>query len=337
MGLGVVNQRHQSHHRAPHRAQAMSGNPFGLRPRRWAIARSWARVTRLQAGSVAVLLALAGLPTPLKASTDPHSRSYVPDWSTKAEIFEVQNASYLANSLKGTSRDQLRSVPEFLREQEIRDLKLQHDLLVRDYELKAKYGLLTQDEERIHYDAVRAFSKNMAVLVGRNQIRGPLDRFRTFAENDPVLSFAQRPIALVALAIAVYNGQPVLMGLGRDASLKARANVPASEAELIVNSPVLDTSLYMKTNAQTADEVAAQQLRDPLSRDERMRLSAGRSLGVLGLYSGLTYGNTTQTLSASLSKQLMSNLNASVNSRRPLNPSHDAGENSLNLNYGVSF
>ncbi len=264
-------------------------------------------------------------------------QAYAPSWSARQEIFEVENATYLTNQVRGTKKDPARSVNQFLEEQQVRHLKLEHDRLVRTYELRARYGLLTRQEERVHHDAVRTFSKNMALIVGRNQMKTRLEKVREFAEKDAVIGILKQPAAVIALAYAIYNGQPLQTGLGKDVSLRARSNMPVGETEVSVANPVLNASFYLRTNSLSEEDARRRHLQDPSQREERMRVSGGRSLGVLGLYSTVSYGSSTESISGSLSKQLTAQLNATVTSRKPLNSKLDRGEDVIHLNYGVSF
>jgi hypothetical protein len=246
------------------------------------------------------------------------------------------NASYLGNLQKGVAAAPQVSNEELLDQRSSVELKQQYQDMVRQYEQREAYGQASLQEKKDHVERVRGFSRGVMAQVQRNQIQGRLERAKTAAESNPTLSKVRKPVELLAAGVALYYGTPVRLRLGNGSSVMARAHVPNQQGALALSSPLLNTSVDFNFAPLSAEEQRRQQALDRTQRLERVRVGVSRGLPVWGLHSGVSYGKTTGTLTASLSKQLNENLSAVVDSSRALESS-TASEESLKLLYGIRF
>ncbi len=76
---------------------------------------------------------------------------------------------------------------------------------------------------------------------------------------------------------------------------------------------------------------------NPRGQIERYRLTFSRPLPLWDLSSGLTYGGSTTSVGASLSKTLIPHLTAVVDSVRPIQQGRYYSEESLRFFYGLTF
>ena len=226
---------------------------------------------------------------------------------------------------------------ELLEKKSALELKQQYEDMVRDYDHRKEYDLTTNEEDRKHVGQVQDFSRNVFNTVQHQQATKVLENVRKNAERDPTISKMKKPAEVIAAGVAFYYGAPVKFKLGSESNMEAATNVPNHEGHLNLRSPFLNSFAEFRTDALSPDEEAKQKALDPTKRQERLRLGVNRGIPVLGLASGLTYGNSTRTVTASLSKQLTDSLSCVVDSMRPLEASTNPGEESLKFMYGIRF
>ena len=256
-----------------------------------------------------------------------------PSWATQSASELGANSSFLNGRVSDNASS---TKDELIAPAMASQMKLQYEDMNRSYDQRATYAQVSPEEARQHSQAMRDFSKSMALTVGRYQLSQNLEKVRQFAENDPILGTLKNPAALIAAGVAIYGGQPVRVRIGDDVHMTAKAHGPSREGQFAVQSSVVNTTVDVKAGSRSDEEERQQKALDPTRRDERFRLGFSRGLPVWDLQSGVSYGGTTGTMTASVSKQLNRNLTCVVDSSHNLTTAQSS-EESLKLLYGLRF
>lgn len=261
----------------------------------------------------------AALPQAQAAAEEIRLAQLAPAWARKAAQSQQANGSYLSSVRNRSSQT---SGGELMDSKKALELRQQYDDMVRNYEQRKVYRQNSAQEDQQHTQKVRGFSRTVVREVEKQQITQQTAQAKKAAENDPVLSKAAKPLGIVAAGVAIYYGAPVNFDMGSETQLTARTVVPRSEGSLSLNSPLIRTS---------ADFLYAA----PRAGQDQVRLGVSRELG-WDMSSGLSYGNTTQSTTASVSKKLNENLTWVVDSSNRTAASA-SGEQTTRILYGISF
>jgi hypothetical protein len=185
------------------------------------------------------------------------------------------------------------------------------------------------------------FSKQLISEVGKEQFRNRVtdkldaDEIKDGVRKAPA---AVKTTAAVLAAIALAGtGQPVKVDLENDTRLIARTDISSKQGEVKLTTPWLNTGFDYQ--GQVPQEIAVNQT-NGTTVQERFRLTADRGIPVWNLRSGVVYGGTTNTVSATLTKPLAPGLSAAVSSSQQLDtstpPVTTAGQ-SVSVKYEVRF
>lgn len=264
-----------------------------------------------------------------------------PDWADSASCVSI-NESFLSDTVaKDRSAEELEK--EILFDPGlVRRMRDDLDRTLREHDLREHHGLTSLDEEKAHYDRLSVYSWNVFHELRRHHLRKNTRRLRRAAEANPLLVSIGRPVGVVATAAAIYHGEPVKFSLFETTQVEARTHVPTQKGKLEVQSPWLRAGVDFAGKALTQRDPYAPPPADPLQRDERYRVSLARPLPLWELDSGLSYGSSTRSFTAALSKRLYPNLTCVVDASRTLVPpapdsTVPAGEETVKLFYGLSF
>ncbi len=256
-----------------------------------------------------------------------------PEWLNREPARQAPNESYLRDQTLGL---QSRPESEFLAEQESAELRQRYDDLFRSFEQRSQYGLATLEEERNHHLQVRRFSQGVVAQVQRKEVQKRARRLRVATENEPSLQAVRRPMTYLMAGVGFYYGYPVSLHLSRDVAMTARAFGPRQQGLLNLSTPLVNTSLEFNFAPMSLEEERQQQFLEPSQRIERMRFGLNRGISDLGIYTGIMYGRSSQTVSASVAKELSESWKLVMDSSRPIE-SGRLGEESLRLVFGQRF
>jgi hypothetical protein len=270
-----------------------------------------------------VLLAMPGVVA--YADTEAESDSNMdlrPSWSDSIDSNcsflndqkHHEDASFLTNLIDDKHSAQLR--------QDYQDLN-------RDYDLKTTYGLSNPALEQSHYDQMTGFAHGAMNQVQRYQLDQTAKDAKAAAEQNPDVA---KPAEVVGGAAAVATGTPVAFKLAEDTSFQSKTNLARQKSEFNLLSGYLNASVQMNMTVPATQDPTVPVSPDPSQRDERYKVALNRPLP-WDFSSGLSYGSTTSSLSATLSKQLISGLSAAVDSSRMA----DRNAGTVRLSYGLHF
>ncbi|MBC7693027.1 MAG: hypothetical protein H7222_14790 [Methylotenera sp.] len=206
------------------------------------------------------------------------------------------------------------------------DMQMRYNDMNREYDMRKTHDLVSMEEEREHNRKMSQFSRQAATAYGRGHVAVKLANLQRSIENEPSLA---RPAAVVVAAAAIYTGKEMKYRVTDDTHLVGRTDGPNREANFRIDSPLLDSRLDYKAGFD--DQPA-----NLLNQHETMKVSVARGLPLWNLRSGLTYGSSSATVTASISKQLNPNLTCVVDSAHS-SRSDQTSQESVKLYYGLSF
>jgi hypothetical protein len=223
---------------------------------------------------------------------------------------------------------------QLLDQKSVLNLNQQYQDMNRDYELKQKFGLVDRTQEQSHGDDVHHFGRVAFAEVRKYQTNQEAKRLKKVVDQDETLKVFMKPAAVVGAGAAIYGGTPVNLQIDEDTRMRAMANVPSQTAQFSLFSTLGTTSVDFDLNRPDPNRPYTA---NPRAQIERYRLTFSRGLPIWNLSSGLTYGGSTSTVGASLSKNLVPHLTAIVDTVRPMQPNRYYSEESLRLFYGLQF
>lgn len=288
------------------------------------------RTSRVFSLTPAVVALLLGGGSVFSAQADPN---YRPEWSHPWEVTSNPNCSFLNDTRQGS---EVSVLDELIDRHTALDLRQRYQDMSRDYELKRSYGLVDSRREQQRGDEVNDFGRQIVGEVQRYQTARNTEKLKTAVDRDPDLQVLAKPAAVVAAGAAVYRGTPMNLRLNEDTKLRAVTNVRNQTSEFSLLSPVVTTSVGVNLSKPEDRDPTQPPDPDPTHQIERYHFSFSRGLPIWDLSSGLSYGGTTSSVSASLSKRVTNNLTAEVDSIRPIKQGY-YNEECLKLNYGLQF
>ena len=200
-------------------------------------------------------------------------------------------------------------------------MRQEYQDLVRWHDVQSTYGLVDRHEQSAHNSRVSGFSGSVLNRVQQYKVKASAKEFLSVAERSQTIAKVKKPVGVVIAAAAIYGGQPVDLNITRDMRLTARTNVPAGRGNISMISPLINGAVDFA----------------PATSDERYRLSLSRPL-MLDVNSSLTFGTTTNKLTASFSRSVfIPDLTCVVDSTRYLAPNPALPETSLRFLYGLTF
>ena len=247
-----------------------------------------------------------------------------PEWSGQEACEMAPNGSFL-------------STVNLIEEQTISDtlmssrsaatIRQRYDDMVRGYELQSRHNLTSPGDQMIYNQKVVGFSRGVVRDIQNGQVKGNLEKTQEAFERNPGL----RPLGWLMGLAYIYVGRPLKLKIDQATQLTARTEVRSQRGELEMTSPIVDTKLGFVAQAPTIGDRPVDG-----TRDERYRVSLSRNVPVLDLRSGLSYGTTTDTVTASLSKRLTQNITAVVDGSRTTRTT-DRPEGNVKVTYEIKF
>lgn len=261
-----------------------------------------------------------------------------PSWVRKP-VLDLPNCSFLSPKDPLSLADYR---DEVFTPKQAMELRQQYDDLTRTYQMRKNYSLLEFQEEENHRNQLTGFGKTIQDRVLDHEAKKSEERFKALARKDGNL---KKPAAVVGALVTVYTGRPVTTRLSENTRLVGRTTVRPDatgkvqwqSGQLQLLSPLVNTTFDV---AATLPASVDPNTAEAAKAEDRYKLSVTRALPLVNVSSGLTYGSTTRTLSASLSRQLTDHLSCVIDTRRPLSPEWvkaKPGEETVRLIYGISF
>ncbi len=257
-------------------------------------------------------------------------RVYSPNWADPKICQNSPNQSFLVDTDQSVDFSDPLLSGKMVTDKKALSFRQQFELANQGYELRRSQGQSNFQTEISYRDQMNQLGGSFFDEVKNAQIR---DRFwdektqakvRRGAKEAAEGSLLKKPVAVLATMAAISTGQPLEVELEQDMSFFARTDVRTKSGELRLMTPLVNTKVGYAT-----------------TQNERYSLSMGRSLPVWNLHSDVTYGGSSNLVSASLSKELLENLVCRLNSSRATTTnridSSLPAEESLSVNYQVRF
>ena len=264
----------------------------------------------------------------LLASTGWAKTDLKPRWAKQPIVELNPNDSFLVNLQRNASLSS-EGDAGFLDPKFAVEVRQQYDDMVRTYELRRQYGLVDPHEEAGHDQQMNDLKNSVVNQVRLYQMKKNLKKVEKMALRDESLRFIAKPVAVAGAITAVASGAPLSFDLTDSTRLTTRTNVRDQTSQIALASPLGVGSLDFAGKAPDTTP-------DPTVTAERYRFSLLRDLP-LSMTSGLSYGSTTSTVSASLSKQIMPNLTCVLDSTHPLYENGRSKQETFRLLYGINF
>ena len=258
-----------------------------------------------------------------------------PAWSTQDSLSETANMSFLNDLNHEDVWNPLAGIVDGKRAAEMRQAA---EDLNRSYNLRCTYGLEDPFSDYYHQTHVNDFGHDLINQVVAYHVVKDKDKMDAIGEREPAL----KSVAIVGGgAAAVWIGKPFGWDLDDSGTrLIARTSIRQQIGEVEVNSSLLNAGISVNMSKPETRDPTLPPMVDPTQKDERYKVSVSRGLPVFDLSSRLSYGSTSNTVSAGLSKPLMEHLTAEVTAVRPApinRTASSAGEEVVKFSYGVTF
>jgi hypothetical protein len=201
----------------------------------------------------------------------------------------------------------------------------------RDYDMRATYGLNTTVDQQTYTNDISALAKSMA-FSAKNTYSGIYGK--GFAQGEKNGDVDQTIVTAGGVG-AIVSGATIPFKLGGDSKGTWSGDAINQRGQLNVMSPVVNARVDICVKNPSAD--ASQ----PLSPDaalERYKVSLSKPLP-FELNSAFTYGSTSNSYQASLSRQIYDHISGGVGATRPAGDNYSGApsEETVNLSYGIRF
>jgi hypothetical protein len=224
-----------------------------------------------------------------------------PSWVKSISGSEATNASYLANQGIQTPSSEVALIHSIFADDSLeQELRQQYMTMVISSETRSHHDLRSMENDQLRIDNQRSFTNKVFNDTRNFHMNVHRGKLRSKASKVEGLNGVRRPVEIAAGLAAVYQGHPVDVKTPGNANLRFQMD------------PKLDTV-----------------------GDEQYKLSVSRGLPLWDLTSGVGFGSTSQTVTASLGKRLSDNLRAEVDSSKSLRTGGPAS--ALKFFYDIRF
>lgn len=233
---------------------------------------------------------------------------FAPAWNTPSEILQQPNASFLLDQVKVVESDEVEFLQNLIDDEMAIHKRMEYQRLQDNYELRRAHDLNGLEGQRVHAEQMHNFSRSLVNEVRRRKVKEEGRKIRERVEDMEEIQDIQGPLGVALALAAAYSGEPLRLKVDDDFGLMARTDVPNQRGELKLGSPVLNGSVSFIGAAPAYRDPYGPVPQDPTQREERYKFSLYRNLPLLDIQSALSFGSTTRTLTASLSKSLTDHL-----------------------------
>ncbi len=180
--------------------------------------------------------------------------------------------------------------------------------------------------------------------VQLRRARAPVEHFKREIEGSKAWKKAAPvlvPVGGAAIAAyALYTKQPLNWDLSGGYSLGTQHNYDALMGSFSVGTPWFSAAVNYSVNAPDTRDPSLPAPENAVEASEKVSISLGHTVPVIGIATRLSYATTTGTISAAMSRGLLiPNLSGSIGTTRSLRPTRagNYGEETVNLQYGMNF
>jgi hypothetical protein len=241
--------------------------------------------------------------------------SLKPIWARSSQsISSRPNVSYLSDVNQQWVSPEAELLGKVFDSKNSDQLRFRYERMMQQYELRHVQQFGSLNVEQNHVSRMHDLTTDAVHNVRARHVRKQAEKLQAIAEKQPGFRSVREPLSVAAAVAAIYNGHPIQLSLGfMDSNMSAATNFPQQKANLTLESPLLKSSLDFSGNSPVNPDGLNF---DPTQRGERYKVSLSRAIPIWDLQSGLSYGGTSNLITASLSKQLSPNLRAELGSTR---------------------
>ncbi len=257
-----------------------------------------------------------------------------PAWSETGSIERGTNISFLHDT-----RQSMYWGPEIFRNildpNQATQMRQQYEDMNRDYNLKKKFGLVSQYDEQNHVGQVSDFSHSLVSEVQQEHTRNVAQKAKDIYDHQSDgVKTAVKAIAAPGALYALATGQPVDFSVAPNTDMHAHTDVRNKTGGFSMNSPWVSGEADFSALMPDREFLTTTAV-DP--SQERYRFSLSKNWSFWDLSSSLSYGTSSTALDASFSKPLFDHITCQVDAIHFLDPSIGVYDDTVRLNYGISF
>lgn len=253
-----------------------------------------------------------------------------PAWAKVSTLLKAPNQSYLQNTRTDLPLERSILAGNLMDHRTTSAFQTAYLQRSDNYEARRNYGQLTLDDRSRYSADMTDLSRRVFQEMNRSRI----DREEVKQNIEQAPTGVQVSTLVMMTLVATSVGEPVRLKLKDDTEIYAKTDLSNRKGDLKVSSRLINSELNFRGDVPLVTDANRLQLY------ERYRFSLGRSIPLWDLRSGLTYGGTTSTLSASLTKPIMPGLEASVTAINPVGkdrPTLTSPEQRLSVEYKLRF
>lgn len=219
------------------------------------------------------------------------------------------------------------------------NMRQEYEDRTRDYEMRQQYGLLDMTGVMAFNSTMTDMRHDLVNQMRQMQVQGYQQNMKTAAQNGEV----SRPVMLTGSVTSFYMGNPVDVTFAPTARLWARADIPNQVGEVRFSNPYANTDVAVNASPNAQAGPNSIPSIDPTTGQpfERYKVSLSRLLPLWDLSSGVTYGGSSSTVRASVSKPIVGNLTGVVENVSPVTAVAAAAgapnERTVRVVYGLNF
>jgi hypothetical protein len=199
-------------------------------------------------------------------------------------------------------------------------------------------GVLSDGDEEVQNGRLRDLSQDVVNKVRIHQAERARNKVDKVARNSEELRPVRTPLIVASTLVAIYFDNTFSMNLSDATVLSGYTSVKDQKGRLSVSTPVVSGTVNVDKTVEDRSPAAMSDPSDPETK-ERYRFALSRPIPFIDVTSGVTYGSTSNAVSASLSKPLTDHITAVVDTIRPVAEAVGAkpAEERVKLVYGLSF
>ncbi|MCM2324067.1 MAG: hypothetical protein NDJ90_12475 [Oligoflexia bacterium] len=255
-----------------------------------------------------------------------------PSWRAQSAEQWQPNLSLLEDRKRVEAEHPLNTL---LQQADSHELQVEYGVAMREFEWKERANTADLKARADQAGRLKALSKK---VVGRVQSR---QREKTLQEAQKGLQTVEglrAPLTVAVAIAAITSGRTLSTSLGSDTQLRAFSNLPHGTNFFEIASPLVTGSVTMNLGSSSM----ASLVDGPpkwVVRDERYSFNLSRQLPLWDLGTGLAYGTSSDSVTASVSKQLTEYLACEVDSRMPVSHASamKSSEESVKVKYEMRF
>lgn len=261
-----------------------------------------------------------------------------PTWSRDSWVEWDPNLSYWMPSSLSELGKKKRLEEGLMDPGRLRELRQEYLSVSFRHETQLQADPTSTQLEETHRTWAQELSKKVWAGVRDYQRQKGVQKVKDIVQKNQSIA---RPAGVAIALAAVSTGTPVQASLAPETHVTAYANFPHRVSYLQWGTPVVGGAFTLSSgSAPGVLQTLVEAPPDWIRRDERYSVSLTRGIPKLGLDGKIQYGNTSGTLTASMTKALWPNLACTVEKIYPVGPTLAANPlpvQSLTFRYELHF